>query len=191
MRFYCRLPLVPQMFDTYVILSDNYDIGSKMKTKPHVESDLDDIGSAANSFSFTAACYADTSPSENEIRESTSSVTTDSKSFDQRRPGCCKSCGAVFRPCLTEFNPLPPANATTRQRMLYAVRCPPHGFLAHKFAYFMTFALMLALVYCVTVDMTLFLILCILALLVNLGTLGGLFVEKFHLPSLLGKKLWF
>ena len=55
----------------------------------------------------------------------------------------------------------------------------------------MTFALMLALVYCVTVDMTLFLILCILALLVNLGTLGGLFVEKFHLPSLLGKKLWF
>lgn len=98
---------------------------------------------------------------------------------------CCHSC---CRPCMTEFNPLPP-NPTRRDLIKYAFLCPVHGKVAKILTIAVTLIFFYAVVWALTTKEALpggnFFALMVLFVCC---LLGGAIVEKIRLPPLLGNK---
>ena len=165
---------------------------SKVKTEEYLDNGGGKCETTENRITNS---MADTNLLKNEPQEDAiKHVPINSELFDPNISGptksqYCNACQIIFQPFLIKFNPLPSDKPTTWQHLLHAIRCPPHGVLAHHFTHSITIMLLLMAVYCITINMTLFLTLCSLVGLIVIGTLAGLAVEKLHLPALLGKHL--
>ena len=97
---------------------------------------------------------------------------------------CCHSC---CKPCMTEFNPIPP-NPTRCDLFKYSLLCPVHGKLAKILTISAAFIFFWAVLWSLTGDHALpggnffaliVLIVCCMA--------GGALVAKINLPPLLGE----
>ncbi|XP_033644451.1 sodium/hydrogen exchanger 9B2-like [Asterias rubens] len=103
---------------------------------------------------------------------------------------CCvglrERCKMGWRPCLTKYNPLS-EYPSRRASVKYACMCPPHGVLARVVLIMVILLLLWAILWSITGAESLpggnlF----ALYILVVVAAIGGMIVEFFHLPALLG-----
>ncbi len=112
----------------------------------------------------------------------------DSRANPSRCEALHSRCVTLCRPCLASQHPLPPDGAGHVQKLTYAFMCPPHGIVARWITMFVTIALIWAVLWSLTSEqalpggnffaLTILFICCII---------GGIVVERIHLPPLLGR----